>query len=116
MNRLLLLAAVFALTTGCSSSAPTTLDYERDELISVQHNTENMMTLLTYRDPLGQTRHVLRQNGVFEFALTYTLVGKIALKERGGEEREIDAAEASIVTSHINLLFRGNSNKLASSI
>ena len=118
MKRLSVLFVFLAALSGCSHQAKTLINYERDELVSVQHNTENMVTLLTYRDPLGQTRHVLRRNGVFELALTYTMVGKVELKQRGGEEREIDSIEASAVTNHINLLFRGaaESNKLISSI
>ena len=50
----------------CACTATQALDsYERDELLSIKHNPKTDCTLLTYRDPLGQTRHVFRKHGVY---------------------------------------------------
>jgi len=87
----------------CACTATQALDsYERDELLSIKHNPKTDCTLLTYRDPLGQTRHVFRKHGVYELGLTYTLAGNTMLKERGHHERRIEAIELSRVTQHIN--------------
>ena len=87
----------------CACTATQALDsYERDELVSIKHNPKTDCTLLTYRDPLGQTRHVFRKHGVYELGLTYTLAGDIILKERGHHERRIEAIELSHLTEHIN--------------
>lgn len=104
MNRhaVLLLALPFLLGACATTDALTS--YESDELVAVKHNQHTDCTLLIYRDPLGQTRHVFRKHGVFEFGLTFTLEGDIILKERGRGEREIQAFEASRVTNRINHL------------
>ncbi len=87
----------------CACTATQALDsYERDELVSVKYNPKTDCTLLTYRDSIGQTRHVFRKHGVFELGLAYTLAGDFILKERGHHERRIEAVELSRVRHHIN--------------
>ncbi len=100
MRRSILLPVLLG---ACTAMEPLTA-YESDELVAVKHNQDTDCTLLIYRDPLGQTRHVFRKHGVFEFGLTYTLEGGIHLKERGRAERDIEAIEASRITNHINKL------------
>ena len=85
--------------------------------MSVQHNDYNDYILLVYRDPLGQTRHVLRRHGVTEVVLTYTIEGKIKLKARGKKERLIQPLEAGHITQRINGLLNareGNATMVAS--
>ena len=103
------------LLGACTATEPLT-SYERDELVAVKHNPKTNCTLLIYRDPLGQTRHVFRKHGVYELGLTYTLAGDILLKERGHHERRIEAIELSRVTQHINnqLLVKQRSEHLSS--
>lgn len=116
MKRLAFLTLLFCLMCGCRTVDPLST-YERDELVAVQHNQESAYTLLVYRDPMGQTRHVLRKNGVTQLVITYTLVGEIELKERGVDGRKIGAIEANRVTKHINALLsteKGNGEKLSS--
>ena len=104
MKRLtLLLVLMPCLLCACSSIESLTA-YESDELVAVRHNQNSDCTLLIYRDPMGQTRHVFRKHGVFEFGLTFRPDGGISLKERGRSERDIEAIEASRVTKRINSL------------
>ncbi len=100
-----LLILLPVLLGACTATEPLRA-YESDELVAVKHNQDTDCTLLIYRDPFGQTRHIFRKHGVFEFGLTFTLEGGIYLKERGRGEREIEAIEASRVTNHINNLLR----------
>ena len=105
MKRYAVLLILLPLLLGaCTAVEPLTLSYESDELVEVKHNQNTDCTLLIYRGPLGQTRHVFRKHGVFEFGLTFSIDGGIYLKERGRIEREIEAIEASRVTRHINSL------------
>ena len=76
--------------------------------MAVQHNEYNDYILLVYRDPLGQTRHVLRRHGVTEMVLTYTIEGRIILKARGKKEREIKPTEAGHITQRINGLLNAS--------
>ena len=102
MKRLtVLLVLMPCLLCACSSLESLTA-YESDELVAVRHNQNSDCTLLIYRDPMGQTRHVFRKHGVFEFGLTFRPDGGISLKERGRSERDIEAIEASRVTKRIN--------------
>ena len=98
-----LLVLLPCLLCACSSVESLT-SYESDELIEVQHNRNSDCTLLIYRDPMGQLRHVFRRHGIFEFGLTFRADGGITLKERGRMERDIEAMEASQVTQRINTL------------
>ncbi len=102
MKRLTVLLTLLPCLLCACATTDVLNTYERDELIAVQHNTTNDYTLLIYRDPLGQRRHVLRRHGVFELALTYTLNGEVALRERGCPPRVLEAIEAHRVTRHIN--------------
>jgi len=104
-SNLILLVLMPCLLCACTSTASLT-SYESDELVSVRHNQNTSCTLLIYRDPLGQTRHVFRRYGIFEFGLTFTHEGGIMLKERGRQERLIEAVEANRVTRHINTLLQ----------
>lgn len=104
-SKMLLLVLMPCLLCACTSNALLT-SYESDELVSVRHNQNTSCTLLIYRDPLGQTRHVFRRYGIFEFGLTFTHEGGIMLKERGRHERPIEAIEANRVTRHINTLLQ----------
>ena len=106
MKRFTVLLALLPVLLGACTVTETLTTYESDELVAVKHNQDTDCTLLIYRDPLGQTRHVFRKHGVFEFGLIFTLEGGIYLKERGRGEREIEAVEASRVTNHINNLLR----------
>ena len=104
MKRLtLLLVLMPCLLCACSSIESLTA-YESDELLAVRHNQNSDCTLLIYRDPMGQTRHVFRKHGIFEFGLTFRPDGGISLKERGRSERDIEAIEASRVTQRINTM------------
>ena len=102
-----LLVLMPLLLAACMSSEGLTV-YESDELVAVKHNQHSDCTLLIYRDPMGQSRHVFRKHGVFEFGILYTLEGEILLKERGRQERSIKAFEADRVTKRINSLLRVN--------
>ncbi len=93
----------FFLANACGSL--NSLDaYESEDLMAVQHNDYNNYILMVYRDPLGQTRHVLRRNGITEIVLTYTIEGNIELKTRGKKQRTIKAIEAGRITQRINSL------------
>ena len=98
----ILLVALLACS-ACRSTEPF-YSYEAEDLIVVQHNDYNKYLLLVYRDPLGQTKHVLRRNGVTEMVLTYTIDGRIKFKARGQKERIIGAVEAGRLTHRINSL------------
>ncbi len=106
MKRYAALLILLPVLLGACTVTETLTTYERDELVAVKHNQDTDCTLLIYRDPLGQTRHVFRKHGIFEFGLIFTLEGGIYLKERGRGERQIEAVEASRVTNHINNLLR----------
>ena len=98
---------LLVLLTACLASACTTTtevqnNYERDALVAVKHNSETDCTLLIYRDPRGQTLHVFRQHGIFEFRLTFLQDGGFELLERGARARVIGAPEAHEVTNRIN--------------
>lgn len=93
------------LLGACTPSARLAA-YESEELIAVRHNQETDCTLLIYRDPTGDTRHVFRKHGVFELGILYTMQGEILLKERGRTQRTIEALEADRVTRRINDLLR----------
>ena len=103
LRPLFLLLFVLCSISGCRSLEPVQ-HYEAEDLLVVQHNDFNKYALLVYRDPLGQTKHVLRRNGVTELVLTYTIEGEILLKTRGKKERLIDATEAGRLTHRINSL------------
>ncbi len=106
MKRYAVLLLLLPFLLGACTATEALTSYEIDELVSIKHYQNTDCTLLIYRDPLGQTRHIFRKHGVFEFGLTFTLEGGIYLKERGRGEREIEAIEASRITSHINKLLR----------
>lgn len=107
--------SVLLVLLPCLLCACTTVEslttYESDELIEVKHNNNSDCTLLIYRDPLGQLRHVFRRHGIFEFGLTFKMDGGIALKERGRLERDIEAMEASQVTQRINTMMSIQKNE-----
>ncbi len=88
---------------GCASVDPLTT-FESDDLVVIKHNEYNNYILMVYQDPLGQTRHVLRRNGITELVVTYTMEGAIELKLRGQKPRKVDALEAGRVTQRINSL------------
>ena len=48
--------------------------YETEDLVVVEHNAYNNYMLMVYKDPLGQTRHVLRRNGITEMVVRYLQV------------------------------------------
>ena len=106
MKRLAVLLALTPFLLGACASVESLSAYENDELVAVRHNQNTDCTLLIYRDPMGQTRHVFRKHGVFEFGLTFRPDGGISLKERGRSARDIEAVEASRVTQRINTLMR----------
>lgn len=99
------IAAFLIVCAGCASVEETNY-FEAEDLMAVQHNEFNDYLLLVYRDPLGQTRHVLRRYGITEIVLTYTIEGDILLKARGKKERTIEAPEAGHITQRINSLLR----------
>ena len=99
----LLFVAIIIATAGCASVEETNY-FEAEDLMAVQHNDYNDYILLVYRDPLGQTRHVLRRYGITEMVLTYTIEGDILLKTRGKKERTIKPTEAGHITQRINSL------------
>lgn len=82
----------------------------------VQHNDYNNYLLMVYRDPLGQTKHVLRKDGITEIVLTYTIEGAILLETRGKKEKKIEAVEAGRITQRINSLLEAQSPEKKSSI
>ena len=104
MKRLTYLLVLMPCLLCACASVDTLTSYESDELIEVKHNNNTDCTLLVYRDPMGQMRHVFRRHGIFEFGLTFRMDGGITLKERGRIERDIEAIEASRVTQRINTL------------
>lgn len=89
--------------TGCASTDPLSA-FESDDLMVVKHNEYNNYILMVYQDPLGQTRHVLRRNGITELVVTYTMEGGIELKLRGQKPRNVDSLEAGRITQRINSL------------
>ncbi|MBX2818651.1 MAG: hypothetical protein KTR29_03185 [Rhodothermaceae bacterium] len=95
------IAAFLIIWAGCASVEETNY-FEAEDLMAVQHNEYNDYILLVYRDPLGQTRHVLRRYGITEIVLTYTIEGEIVLKARGKKERVIEPTEAGHITQRIN--------------
>ena len=101
------IAAFLIMCAGCASVEETNY-FEAEDLMAVQHNDYNDYLLLVYRDPLGQTRHVLRRYGITEMVLTYTIEGKIKLKARGKKEREIKPTEAGYITQRINGLLNAS--------
>ncbi len=115
----LIFILVFSLfaCAGCATVENTNY-FEAEDLMAVQHNDFNDYLLLVYRDPLGQTRHVLRRHGVTEMVLTYTIEGRIKLKTRGKRERFIKAIEAGHITQRINGLLntREDGNAVVASI
>ncbi len=102
--------ALYLLLLPCLMCACTSTGvlnpYENDELVAVHHNQQTDCTLMIYRDPMGQTRHIFRKHGVFELGLTFTLDGSFVLKERGRPERTIESTEALGVTQHIDSMVR----------
>lgn len=106
MKRLGLLLSLSLLLGACAAPAMLSTEYERDQLISVRHNAENEYTLLTYRDALGQMRHVLRRHGIFELSMTHTHAGTVDLKERGQAVRSLSADEATQLMARVNELLR----------
>ena len=106
MKRLAVLLVLTPLLLGACTSLEAISAYENDELVAVRHNQTTDCTLLIYRDPMGQTRHVFRKHGIFEFGLTFHTDGGISLKERGRDVRDIEAVEASRVTERINTLMQ----------
>ena len=102
-----ILALAVLMCVGCATVEETNY-FEAEDLMSVQHNEFNDYILLVYRDPLGQTRHVLRRYGITEIVLTYTIEGKIVLKARGKKEREIKPTEAGHITQRINGLLNAS--------
>ena len=102
MKRIVMLLVLMPCLLGACISVDPLTAYESDELVAVKHNQNSDCTLLIYRNPMGQTRHVFRKHGVFEFGLVFWPDGGISLKERGRLERDIEAFEASRVTQRIN--------------
>ncbi len=105
------LLVLFFMTPGCASVEP--LPYEGEDLMVIQHNDYNNYILMVYRDALGQTKHVLRRNGMTEIVLTYTIEGTIELKARGKKLKEIEAIEAGHITQRINSLLKAESYEKA---
>ena len=115
MNRsLTVLALAVFLLSGCAS-AGYMAEYEGEDLLAVRHNEDNDYMLLVYRDTIGQTRQVLRRNGVCEIVMTYTIDGKILLKRRGKKENNISPKEAGRITHRINRLLQKKPNGTLSS-
>lgn len=105
MKPLALALCLAALLGACTGPAALNA-YERDQLVSVRHNSQNEYTLIVYRDPLGQMRHVLRRHGIFELSLTHTRAGIVDLKERGQAARSLTPDEVTRLTARINDLLR----------
>ena len=108
MRRPYFLFAIILISCSACRSVEPIYQYEAEDLVVVQHNDFNNYLLLVYRDPLGQTKHVLRRNGVTEIVLTYTIEGDILLKTRGQREKIIDAIEAGRLTYRINGLLQAS--------
>lgn len=108
MNRFALLAFVLPCFLGaCASTSSMPVPaYENDNLISMRHNKHNGYTLLTYRDPLGQVRQVVRKKGVCEMVITYSVSGDVTLKARGEDVRHLQPTEAIDLTRRIKALLR----------
>ena len=101
---LVVLVLSACLFGACSTTTEVRNSYERDALVAIKHNSETDCTLLIYRDPRGQTLHVFRQHGIFEFRLKFLHGGGFELLERGARARIIGAPEAHEVTNRINEL------------
>lgn len=91
------------LLAGCAST-DSLAAYEADDLMLVKHNDYNNYVLMVYRDPLGQTRHVLRRNGITELVVTYRMDGGVLMKLRGQKTREVEVLEAGRIIQRINSL------------
>lgn len=113
MLKYLALAILASVALTACKTVETYEQYEAEDLLVVQHNEFNKYALLVYRDPLGQTKHVLRRNGVTELVLTYTIEGEIRLKARGKKERLIEATEAGRLTHRINSLLSASEDGAA---
>ena len=109
---LLLLLVICSLLSGCAATDPL-VAYEADDLMVVKHNEYNNYVLMVYRDPLGQTRHVLRRNGITELTVHYAMDGQIQVKLRGQKPRKIDAFEAGRIIQRINSLLSAKSKGAA---
>ena len=98
---ILLSAFVFS---GCKSTSSI---YEKDDLITITHNSGSEYTLLTYRSVQGRTRKVLRRQGVCELLLIETDEGDYVLKERGQDPKKLSAATVAAVQTHLDELVYG---------
>ena len=106
MNRFFALVLVLpGLLSACATTSPVH-SYEEDDLVSMRHNANNDYTVLVYRDPLGQLRQVVRQRGVCEMVITYTVSGDILFKERGESLRRLQPSEADDLSLRIKALLR----------
>ena len=89
---------------GCSSTASI---YEKDDLITIAHNSGSEYTLLIYRSAQGRTRKVLRKQGICELFLMETDEGEFVLKERGQEPKKLSAATIAAVEAKLDELVYG---------
>ena len=90
---------------GCQSTSSA---YEKDDLVTITHNSGSDYTLLVYRSTKGRTRKVLRKKGVCELLLIETDEGEFYLKERGQEARKLPLASVVAVEAHLEDLIYNN--------
>ena len=104
MRRLLpVLLLVFCVATGCTS---TSTIHENEDLVTFSHNKMTDYTLLVYQSDNGDTRQVLRHNGVCELILIETHDGDYMLKKRGEESQKLDPHLVPDVKSRMqNLIY-----------
>lgn len=111
-NRMrILFLLLVCLASGCAGTTSVLETYETEDLVVVEHNAYNNYMLMVYKDPLGQTRQVLRRNGVTEMVVQYTIDGNITVKARGKKERQIEVVEAGHITQRINSLLQAKSSE-----
>lgn len=102
---LMVLVCTFVLT-GCKSTSSA---YEKDDLVTIAHNSSSDYTLLVYRSTKGRTRKVLRRKGVCELLLIESDEGEFFLKERGQEARKLPLTSVIAVEAHLDELIYNKS-------
>ena len=106
MRRLLsvLLLTLFVFS-GCTSTR--SVAEENEILVTFSHNKMTDYTLLVYESDNGDTRQVLRHEGVYELILIETSDGEYLLKKRGEEAQKLDPEAVPDVKNRISNLVYG---------
>lgn len=106
MRRLLpVFLLALCVATGCTSSRSI---HESEDLVTFSHNKMTDYTLLVYQSEDGDTRQVLRHNGVCEMILIETRDGDYTLKKRGEETKMLEPHLVPDVKNRMNSLIYNN--------